>query len=202
MPDESRRRTVELDLAEPIWSRCFTVAPLVLIGTREPGGTYDLAPKHMVTPLGWGNWFGFVCTPAHRTYRNAKREKAFTVSFPRTEQVVMASLSASPRCDDARKHALDGLPLVGATVVDGVLLEGAYLQLECELQRVVDGFGENELIAGRIVAARCCEDAVRVSDEDVALTLSRCPMLVYLPPDRFAAVSESSSFPFPSGFNR
>ena len=25
------------------------------LGTREPDGGYDLAPKHMATPLGWDN---------------------------------------------------------------------------------------------------------------------------------------------------
>jgi hypothetical protein len=41
---------VALDTARPVWDRFFTVAPLVVIGTREPDGGYDLAPKHMVTP--------------------------------------------------------------------------------------------------------------------------------------------------------
>ncbi len=35
---------VTLDIDEPIWDRFFTVAPLVLIGTVEPDGGYDLAP--------------------------------------------------------------------------------------------------------------------------------------------------------------
>ncbi|NIQ57054.1 MAG: flavin reductase, partial [Gammaproteobacteria bacterium] len=53
--------------------------PLVLVGTREGEGAYDLAPKHMATPLGWGDYFCFVCTPEHRTYQNATREEEFTV---------------------------------------------------------------------------------------------------------------------------
>ena len=69
------RDVVTLDTAFPIWERFFTVAPLVLIGTREVDGTYDLAPKHMVTPLGWGNYFGFVCTPRHATYANASAKR-------------------------------------------------------------------------------------------------------------------------------
>ena len=58
-------RPVELDVRLPVWERFFTVAPLVLIGTREADGSFDLAPKHMVLPLGWQNYIGFVCTPRH-----------------------------------------------------------------------------------------------------------------------------------------
>ena len=69
-----------LPLDEPVWERFFTVFPLVLVGTREEDGGHDLAPKHLAMPLSWGNWFGFVCTPRHRTYENAVRMGAFTFS--------------------------------------------------------------------------------------------------------------------------
>ena len=87
----------------PIWERVFTVNPLVLIGTQERDGGYNLAPKHMAFPMGWENYFGFVCTPRHFTYHNARREGVFTVSYPRPTQVVLASLAASPREDDGAK---------------------------------------------------------------------------------------------------
>jgi hypothetical protein len=41
---------LSLDSEEPIWSRFFTVAPLVLIGTRDANREYNLAPKHMAMP--------------------------------------------------------------------------------------------------------------------------------------------------------
>ena len=44
--------------------------------------------------------------------------------------------------------------MFAAGTVDGVLLEGAYMVLECRLDRIVDGFGVNSLIIGRVVAAR------------------------------------------------
>ena len=87
---------VKLDVGSPIWDRFFTVAPLVVIGTREPDGSDDLAPKHMVTALGWDNRFGFVCTESHATYKNIQREREFTVSFPNPDQVLLASLAAAP----------------------------------------------------------------------------------------------------------
>jgi flavin reductase (DIM6/NTAB) family NADH-FMN oxidoreductase RutF len=77
---------VSLGLEQPIWERFFTVAPLV-VGTYEPDGSYDLAPMHLAMPMGWDYCFGFICTPRHRTYHNAKHKGAFTVSYPRPSQV-------------------------------------------------------------------------------------------------------------------
>lgn len=89
-------RLISLNLTQPIWDRFFCVAPLVIIGTKEADGNYDLAPKHLATPFGWDNYFGFICTPRHSTYQNIKREKAFTVSFPKPDQVLLASLAVCP----------------------------------------------------------------------------------------------------------
>ncbi len=100
--------TLETDL--PIWERFFTVAPLVLVGTREQSGAYDLAPKHLAFPMGWDNYFGFVCTPRHRTYQNIQREGAFTVSYARPTQLVLTALAASPRCGEDDKASLAALP--------------------------------------------------------------------------------------------
>ena len=100
MSNDESAKLVSLDIEQPIWNRFFTVAPLIVVGTREATGEFDMAPKHMATPLSWENYFGFICTPSHGTYQNVKREQAFTVSFPNPEQVVQISLAASPRCDD------------------------------------------------------------------------------------------------------
>ncbi|AFY77645.1 MAG: flavin reductase [Hydrococcus sp. C42_A2020_068] len=195
-------RLIDLDLSQPVWERFFSVAPLVLIGTREEGGGYDLAPKHMAMPLGWGNYFGFMCTPRHHTYQNVCRERVFTVSFPQPERVVLASLAAAPRCDDDSKPSLSALPTFPASVIDGVFFQNGYLFLECELDRIVDGFGENSLIAGKIIAARVREEAARLSDRDDGDLLVQMPLLVYLPPGRYATVERSFSFPFHSGFKQ
>ena len=94
-----KNNIVEIDTTVPIWEQFFTVAPLVLIGTTEADGSLDLAPKHMVTPMGWQNYFGFVCTPRHHTCGNVDRTGVFTVSYPKPSQVLIASLAASPRQD-------------------------------------------------------------------------------------------------------
>ncbi|MHC5003288.1 MAG: flavin reductase family protein [Planctomycetota bacterium] len=202
MAEPAERQLISLDPRGPIWERFFTIAPLVIVGSREPDGSHDLAPKHLAMPLGWSDYFGFICTPHHRTYQNIRRERAFTVSFPRPDQVVLASLSAAPRCDDQSKPSLAALPTFAARAVDGVLLEHAYLYLECELDRFVHDLDTASLIVGRIVAAHVDRDSLRVADQDDQDVVSRAPLLAYLAPGRYATIERSFSFPFPAGFHR
>lgn len=191
--------TLPIDL--PIWERFFTVAPLVLIGTKEGTG-YDLAPKHLVTPLGWDNYFAFVCAPRHRTYQNIQHAQAFTVSYPRPTQLVLTSLAAAPRCGDDTKPSMPMLPTFPASRIDGIFIEDAAIFLECTLDRIVDGFGDNSLITGRIIAAHAHHDVLRTSEREDQEIIRQAPLLAYLPPGRMTAISESYSFPFPLDFKR
>jgi flavin reductase (DIM6/NTAB) family NADH-FMN oxidoreductase RutF len=202
MREHVRSGLVTLPEDLPVWERVFTVNPLVVVGTREEGGGYDLAPKHMAIPMGWENYFGFVCTPRHRTYHNVRTEGVFTVSYPRPTQVVLASLAAAPRESDGSKLAAHALPTFPATEVDGLFIEDAYLFLECALDRIADDFGENSLIVGRIVAAHVREDYLRASERDDQDLIHGSPLVAYLSPGRYAPVGESYSFPFPAGFMR
>jgi len=193
---------VRLDGDHTVWDRFFHVSPLIIVGTKEPNGSWDLAPKHMATALGWDNFFGFVCTPSHATYVNAQREGVFTVSFPRPSQVLSTSLAAAPRCEGSTKPSLGLLDTLAATRVDGVLLADAYLHFECETHRIVDGFGCNSLIAGRIVATLVADEAVRRSDVDDQELILEAPLLAYVAPGRYAEVSETVAFPFHAGWSR
>jgi len=191
---------VPLSTEAPLWSKVFLVAPLVLVGTLEDDGSVDVAPKHMAMPLGWQNRFCFVCSPRHATLRNAQARKAFTVSFPRPSQIVEASLAAGGRTENSTKPSLTALDTFPATAVDGPLVAGCSLYLECRLDRVIDGFGENVIVVGEIVAAAAAEDAVRLSDSDDADVIAASPLLAYLSPGRFAVVEDSRSFPYPVDF--
>ncbi|MBT8040343.1 MAG: flavin reductase [Xanthomonadales bacterium] len=197
-----QQKLVELDTSQPVWDRFFWVAPLVLIGTLEEDGGHDLAPKHMAFPLGWDNYYAFVCTPRHHTYSNLKRTGVFTVSYPRPTQLVMTSLAAAPRYEHDEKPSLLALPVFPATKVAGVLLESGSAFLECELDRLIDGFGENSLVVGRVVAARVAEDAARHGDGDDQSLVHQAPLLAYLNPGRFATINDSLSYPFPSGMKK
>jgi flavin reductase (DIM6/NTAB) family NADH-FMN oxidoreductase RutF len=196
-----RRHYVSIPIDSPIWDRFFTVAPLVLVGSREGGGGYDLAPKHMAMPLGWQNYYCFVCSPRHATQHNVETTGEFTVSFPRPDQILETSMAAGPRLEDGSKRTLAALETFPASTVDGILVRGAYLWLECTLERMLEGFGDNSLIIGKVVAAAVDERALRASEHDEGDPIRDTPLLAYLSPGRFASVPKSSSFPFHVDFS-
>ncbi len=194
---------VELDTNQPIWDYFYTIAPLVVIGTKEDDH-YNLAPKHMVTPLGLQNYFGFVCTPKHSTYHNVKFYKSFTVSFPKPDQIVLTSLASLPRCEEEgwEKNIIEQIPTFSAKKVDALFVENSYLYLECELQKIVDDFGTYSLIAGKVVAAYLDEDFLRDAEKDEQKMIYDSPMLAFLAHGRFAEVKNTYGFPYPKNFKK
>ena len=193
---------VELDTTVPVWEQFFTVAPLVLIGTRDDDGSLDLAPKHMVTPMGWQNYFGFVCTPRHQTCSNIARTGEFTVSYPKPSQVLVTSLAASPRGEQGGKSVIDCFRTFPAKHVDGRFIEDGYLYFECRHHRTVEGFGENCLVTGEIVAGYADEHYLRHSEADDQETIHESPLFAYLAPGRFATIDRSNAFPFPESMKK
>lgn len=195
------KNVFSLDVSKPIWEHFFTIAPLVVIGSKEGDG-YDMAPKHMATPLGHSNFFGFVCTPRHSTYHNIKREGVFTVSFPKPNQVTLTSLAASPRCGEGNsdKPIVDILPTTEAPNIDGQFISDSYLFFECRHTRTIDDFGEHSLICGEITGAYVDKDYKRVSEADEQSFVFNAPLLTYLAYGRFAEIKDSFAFPFPKDF--
>jgi len=202
MSNEDSAKLITLPVDRPIWERVFCVAPLVIVGSKEPTGEYDLAPKHMAMPLGLGNYFCFVCSPRHATYHNIRRHGAFTVSYPRVGEVVYTSLAAAPRSEDQSKPSLLALPTLAASKVDGVLVKGCYLYLECNLHSMLDDFDGYSLIIGKVVTAAAHEDALRNQEIDESDQIFQFPLLAYLHPGRIAEIRESTAFPLPAGFSR
>lgn len=198
----SATQIVELDAGKPIWDRCFMVAPLVLVGSRDEDGALDLAPKHMAFPMGWQNYFGFVCSPRHQTCANIERTGEFTVSYTKPSQVLYSSLAASPRYEGGEKTVLQSFPTFPAKKIDGEFIEDAYLFLECRHHKTIDGFGENCLITGEVVAAYAHPDYLRSSELDDQELIHDAPLMAYLPPSRFATITKSNSFPFPADMKR
>jgi hypothetical protein len=121
MHTDDADKLVSLGMDQPIWDQFFTVAPLVIVGSKEANG-FNLAPKHLAMPLGWESYYCFVCSPQHTSYHNIRRHGVFTVSYLRPTEVLLASLAAAPRCEDLSKPALQVLPTVRARQVDGVLV--------------------------------------------------------------------------------
>lgn len=196
-------KMIPLDVSTTIWKHFFTVAPLVVVGTKEGAG-YDLAPKHLAFPLSFENYFGFVCTPSHGTYQNIKIHKEFSVSFPLPDQVVMASLSASPRSIDLSKSdaIVAALPTTKASCIDALLLTDSYLHLECKLFKMIDGFAENSLITGTICAAAVHPDYLRISEKDEGEQIENHPLLAYVADGRYSIIKDTYNFPYPKDFTR
>ena len=195
---ETKTREISVDA---LWQRVFTVSPLVLVGSKDTDGTYDLAPSTWRCRS--AGVTGTASSARHATARigNIERHGFFTVSFPRYFQIVQASLAATRREADGTKPTLAALPTFPARTVDGVLVHGCYLFLECELDRFVD-LDDASLVIGRIVAASAVEDAIRDPDRDDAELLHHLSPLAFLSPSRFAAVDDTQSFPYPASFRR
>lgn len=202
MQTDDSDKLIPLPIDRPIWDRFFGVYPLIIVGSKEEDGRHNLAPKHLAMPLGWENYYCFVCSPRHTTYHNIRRHGAFTVSYPRPTEVLLASMAAAPRCEDLSKPSLLVLPTFPAQQVDGVLVKGCSLYLECTLHSIQDGFGPNSLIIGNVVAAAACEAALRADELDEGEQIYRSPLLAYVSPGRFAEIRQTSAFPFPKGFSR
>ena len=203
MKSQSENKLIQLNTQESIWDHVFTIAPLVVVGTKE-GKHYDLAPKHMATPVGFSNFFAFVCTPNHSTYHNVKNTGVFSISFPLPDQVVLTSLSASPRCDDQflEKPIVRTLPTRKCKQIDCLFFNDSYLFLECELFKIIDGFDEYSIITGRIKEALVDKNYLKVSEKDEQKQIIENPLLAYVAQGRFAKISETYNFPFPKGFNK
>ena len=193
---------VQLDTTVPVWDQFFTVAPLVLVGTTEEDGSLDFAPKHMVTPMGWQNYFGFVCTPRHKTCSNIERNGEFTVSYPKPSQVLFMSLAASPRAEEGGKPIIDYFQTFPAKEVNGRFIKEGYLYFECRHHKTVSGFGENCLITGEIIAAYADESSLRSFEADDQETIHASPLFAYLAPGRFATIDRSNAFPFPESMKK
>lgn len=200
--DESNPLLTSLNLDFPVWEQIFTVHPLVIVGSVDSESTLNFAPKHMAFPLGWKNYFGFVCTPKHKTYQNIKETGFFTVTYPKPDQVVITSLTASPRCDDGSKRDITPIKTFPAEKIKGYFIEDGYAFLECKLEKFVDGFGENSLILAKIVNARAWSDVIKNPSHSDSETIYNHPQLAYIAPGRYAIINETQAFPFPKDFKK
>ena len=74
------------------------------------------------------------------------------------------------------------------------------LFLECEVDRIIDGFGDNSLICGRIVVAHAYrERAIRHEDVDDQDVIAGAPLLVYVSPGTLRAHRDDQLFSVPEG---
>lgn len=182
---------LSLELKQPLWSRFFSIAPVVLVGTRNEDGSQDLFTTHCVLPLANPNRFAVLVPPSTPTARNAAREGAFAVSFPRPGQVVEASLAAN-----VGPHPLgDQIPTFQAPAIDAPFLEGAYVHLECEVERTLEELAPDVLVLGKVVGAYVDREFRRMAERDDHDLLVKNPLLAFAIPGRIAKVSDTDAFP-------
>ena len=203
MKDNSFDNFISLNVKDTIWDHFYTVAPLVVIGTKE-NDVFDLSPKHMVTPIGFSNYLGFVCTPRHATYHNIKKEKNFTVSFVRPDQILLTSLSAIPRCEENHfsKAIVEKIPTISAPKNDNIFIADSYVLFECTLYKIIDGFDDYSIITGQIDAAFVHKDYKIFDEYSQQKNIYDNPLLAYIAQGRFASIKETFSFPYPKDFQR
>ena len=194
---------ISLSVKDTIWDHFYTVAPLVVIGSKE-NDEFDLSPKHMVTPIGFSNFIGFVCTPRHVTYHNIKKEKRFTVSFVKPSQILLTSLAAIPRCEDNHysKEIVKNIPTIPTSKKDNIFIADSYVLLECSLHKIIDGFGDYSMITGKIDTAYVHKDYKIFSEVDQQKHIYNNPFLAYLAQGRFASIKETFSLPYPKDYKR
>jgi flavin reductase (DIM6/NTAB) family NADH-FMN oxidoreductase RutF len=186
-----------------LWEHFYTVAPLVVIGTKEDEG-FDLAPKHMVTPVGFSNYFAFVCTPRHSTYQNIRREKRFSVSYVKPDQILLSSIAAIPRCsvEDFPRDVIQHIPTMTSEDGQSIFVEDSYLCFDCDLHEIYDGFDDYSIITGTIRTAFVHKDYKIYSDQGQQGRIYDNPLLVYLAHGRFAEVRKTMAYPYPKDFQR
>ena len=81
-------------------------------------------------------------------------------------------------------------------------MDGCRFHVESHLESVLDDFGDEGLLLGRVVAAHADRNALRskaVPDGDL---VHDQPLLAYLHASQFARIDRSTGFPFPKDFRR
>lgn len=189
LPDD----LISLELDQSIWDRFFTVAPMVVVGTRGVNGSQDLFATHRGFPMGPENLFAFLAAPESGAVVNAVRIGEFGVSFLRPDQVVEASLAASER--ESQHPLLAEIPTFPASRIGSVLVSGAHAHLECRVDRIIEDLGSGVLVMGRVVAAHVDRGARRLSDRDDCDVLANHPLLAFVAPGRFAKIDQTDAFP-------
>ena len=86
--------------------------------------------------------------------------------------------------------------------MDILMIDGAYLYLECELYKIFDDFDDYSLITGKVQRVHVQKDYLRTTEIDESEQIRKQPLLAYIANGRFAKVTETFNFPFPKDFQR
>jgi len=186
---------VELPL-DSFGRRFFRPASLVLVTTMSPLGIPNVAPKTQVMPVGRKGYWAFACCDRHHTYQNVAQQGEFVINIPGPELIEQVSRAAAEFPPGADEISGAGLTAIPSHVVGVPSLAECRVHLECKKERILDGFGEESLIIGEVVAVTVNESLVDAGVE----ILEEHPLLVYVYPGHYAGIKGAKRFRFPRNY--
>ncbi len=142
-------------------------------------GTYDEDEKPNVMNAAWGGQYDanlvMLCLSEHKTTRNIRLKKAFTVSFATAETVIpcdyVGIVSANTEPDKMEKA---GFTVTKSELVDAPIINELPLTLECRLLK----FNEDGNVIGEIVNVSADE---RILDADGNVDYKKLDAIVFDP---------------------
>jgi len=174
----------------------FRSANLVLVTTLASSGVPNVAPKTQVMPVGRKGYWAFACCDRHHTYQNVIQQGEFVINFPGPElieQVSQAAREFPPGTDEISEA---GLTAMGSQEVRVPSIAECRVHLECKRYQVIDGYGEESLIVGEVVAVTVDEELVDAGAE----LLEEYPLLVYVYPGHYTGIEHVKRFRFPRNY--
>lgn len=139
--------------------------PVLMIGTYNEDGTID------VMNAAWGMMLDrdeivLNLTETHKTVKNIKQRKAFTVSIANAKNVVAADyLGIASGNNTKDKFERSGLSAIKSEIVDAPIINEFPICMECKLEEVNETFG----IVGKILKVSANEEILNNNQVDINL---------------------------------
>ena len=139
--------------------------PVLMIATYNEDGTGD------VMNAAWGTMLErdqvlLNLTETHKTVKNIKKRKAFTVSIADAKHVKEADYFGMVSGNTTEnKFANSGLSFVKSDVIDAPIINEFPICMECELLESESNFG----IVGKVVNVLCEENVMKGDNVDISL---------------------------------
>ena len=139
--------------------------PVLMIATYNEDGTVN------VMNAAWGTMLErdqvvLNLTETHKTVKNIKKRKAFTVSIADAKHVKEADYFGMVSGNTTEnKFANSGLSFVKSGVVDAPIINEFPICMECELLESESNFG----IVGKVINVLCEENVMKGDNVDISL---------------------------------
>jgi len=187
---------VSLELERYVGAFFPLPSAVALITTVSPSGVVNVAPKTQVMPVGRHNYWGFACCKQHHTYTNVVEQGEFVVNMPGLELIGKISDASQEFPEGTDELAAIGLCRFPSLQVRVPSITECGVHIECVRHTVLDAFGGDSLIIGRVVAARVDSELMLAPQH----TMSKKPLLVYVHPNHYTIIRDFAPFAFPPNY--